>query len=76
MFYKTLRRESMKNKLKIMCAILGFSVAFVIPSANAVPFTFFDPDHGTCDIFGETDFDYLYRCEDGAILYIGKQQLR
>lgn len=50
--------------------ILSFLAVFVMPSANAAPFSFYDPDHGTCNIFDATDSYYLYECEDGAILYI------
>lgn len=64
----------MKKRIKLLSATLGFLAVFVIPSANAVPFIFFDPDHGDCILFDATDYDYLYQCQDGAILYISKRR--
>lgn len=63
----------MKKRMKLLSATLGFVAVFVIPSANAVPFILFDPDHGDCILFDATDYDYLYQCQDGAILYISKR---
>ncbi len=63
----------MKKRMKILSATLGFLAVFVVPSANAAPFIFFDQDHGDCILFDATENYYLYECQDGAILYISKR---
>lgn len=63
----------MKKRMKMLSATLGFLSVFAIPSANAAPFIFFDPDHGDCILFDATENYYLYECQDGVILYISKR---